>query len=205
MVGRTIASKLVSCGHEVKMGSRRAGNERALEWVASTGHGAAEGAFAEAAEFGDVVFNCTAGTASIEVVQQAGAEHFSAKVVIDVANRLEMTDHGPRLVMGEISLAEELQRTLPEARVVKTLNTVNHQLMVEPSLLPGSHSMFVAGNDPEAKAEVIELLESFGWPAEDIIDLGDIASARAMELYLPLWIRLWQVTQAPHFNIKLVR
>ncbi len=205
MVGRSIASKLVSLGHEVTMGARQAGNERAVGWVREAGGAAAEGGFADAAGFGEVVFNCTLGTASVEAVSQAGVERFAGKVLVDVANRLEMASGGPQLVVGEISLGEELQQTLPDARVVKALNTVNHQLMVQPSLLAGSHTMFIAGNDADAKRQVSELLQSFGWPAEDILDLGDISSARAIELYMPLWIRLWQVTQAPHFNIKVVR
>lgn len=88
---------------------------------------------------------------------------------------------------------------------MKALNTINHQLMVDPSLVTGSHNIFIAGNDADAKRQVTELLASFGWPREDVLDLGDISSARALELYIQLWLRLWQVTQAPHFNIRLVR
>ncbi len=204
MVGRSIALRLVSLGHEVRMGSRQAGNEAAVAWAREAGPSASEGTFADAAQFGEMNFNCTAGTASLAAVSQAGAEQFAGKVVIDLANRLEMGPDGPQLVLGEVSLGEELQSALPGAHVVKTLNTVNHQLMVDPSLLPGSHTMFVAGNHAAAKVQVVELLESFGWPARDIVDLGDITAARATELYMPLWLRLWQATQAPHFNIKLI-
>lgn len=206
MVGTTIASKLAALGHEVCMGSRTRENPSAAAWAATAGAGARAGTFADAAGFGELVFNCTAGTASVDVVRQAGPERFAGKVLIDVANRLQMTATGPQLVIGEISLGEELQQTVPEARVVKTLNTINHQLMVDPSLVPGSHDVFVCGDDAEAKAQVVSLLVSFGWPREDIVDLGGIASARAVELYIPLWIRLWQINpQAPQFNIKVVR
>lgn len=106
MVGRSIATKLVSLGHEVMMGSRQAGNERALEWVNEVGGGAAESSFDGAARFGEMIVNCTAGTASVEAVRQAGTRHFAGKVLVDVANRLEMAPAGPQLVLGEESLGE---------------------------------------------------------------------------------------------------
>ena len=102
------------------------------------------------------------------------------------------------------SLAEQIQRAFPQTRVVKTLNTVNAFVMVEPARLGGGdHSIFLSENDPAAKTGVADLLRSFGW--QDIVDLGDITTARGQEMYLPLWLRLWGVAKGPMFNVKLVR
>ncbi|HVM06804.1 MAG TPA: NAD(P)-binding domain-containing protein [Acidimicrobiales bacterium] len=207
MVGRTLATRLVALGHRVTMGSRRAGNEAAAAWAAGAGEAAAEGSFADAAARGDLVVNATAGTASVAALVSAGADNLAGKVVVDVANPLDVSAGLPPTlsVCNTDSLGEQIQRRFPSARVVKTLNTVNCEVMVDPSLVPGSHTMFVAGNDAPAKADVRALLESFGWPADDIVDLGDIAGARGMEMYLPLWLRFWQATGTGHLNVKLAR
>jgi predicted dinucleotide-binding enzyme len=106
--------------------------------------------------------------------------------------------------VGSDSLGEQIQREFPDTRVVKTLNTVNCEVMVEPSRVPGDHDIFVCGDDEAAKAQVRELLESFGWPRGSIIDLGGIAAARGPEGYLLLWLRLWGVIGSGDFNIKVV-
>ncbi len=103
------------------------------------------------------------------------------------------------------SLAEQIQRSFPEARVVKTLNTVNHEVMVDPAKVPDGHDVFVCGNDETAKTEVVELLRSFGWPAEHIVDLGDISAARGTEAYLLLWLRLRGALGTGYFNVGVVR
>lgn len=207
MVGQAIASKLASLGHEVKMGSRTPDNASAAEWVASAGAGASQGTFPDAAGFGELVFNCTAGGASIEALHGAGAENLAGKVLVDVANTLDFSQGRPPslLITTKESLGEQIQDAFPEARVVKTLNTMNNEVMVDPSKVPGEHHVFLSGNDEDAKQTVRGLLESFGWPAASIIDLGDISTARGPELYLPLWLSLWGVAGGPHFNIKLVR
>ena len=207
MVGQAIASKLASLGHEVKMGSRTPDNASAAEWVASASAGASQGTFADAAGFGELVFNCTAGGASIEALHGAGVENLAGKVLVDVANTLDFSQGRPPslLITTKESLGEQIQEAFPEARVVKTLNTMNNEVMVDPSKVPGEHHVFLSGNDEDAKQTVRGLLESFGWPAASIIDLGDISTARGPELYLPLWLRLWGVVGGPHFNIRLVR
>lgn len=205
MVGRTLATRLVGLGHTVTMGSRRAGNETAAAWAAAAGERAAEGSFADAAAAAALVVNATAGAASIDALTAAGAPNLAGKVLLDVANPLDAS-HGmpPTLtVCNTDSLAEQIQRAFPEARVVKSLNTVNCDVMVDPSVVPGSHTMFVAGNDDAAKAEVRALLESFGWPPGDVMDLGDLGAARGMEMYLPLWLRLWGATRTGHLNVKV--
>jgi 8-hydroxy-5-deazaflavin:NADPH oxidoreductase len=207
VVGQTIGTKLVAIGHEVRMGSRSADNENAAKWAGEAGPEASQGTFADAASFGELLFNCTAGLSSLDALRAAGAENLGGKVVVDLSNALDVS-HGtpPKVGLGnEDSVGEQLQREFPEARVVKTLNTVNCEVMVDPSKVPGEHNMFVCGNDESAKATVISLLESFGWPATHVLDLGDITAARGIELYLALWLRLWGVAQTPHFNIRLVR
>ncbi len=207
MVGSAIATKLVELGHEVMMGSRTADNERAAEWVAAAGTGASQGTFADAATHGEVVFNCTSGSASLEALAAAGAGNLAGKVLVDLANPL---DHSRGMPPGLLtssfdSLGEQIQRAFPDARVVKTLNTVNCEVMVDPGKVAGDHDVFVCGNDESAKARVVELLESFGWPAEHVLDLGDITAARGTEAYLLFWIRLWGALQTGHFNIRVVR
>jgi 8-hydroxy-5-deazaflavin:NADPH oxidoreductase len=207
MVGKAIATKLVDLGHEVRMGSRMVGNEKATAWVADVGEGASEGDFAAAAEHGELIFNCTAGTASLDALAAAGELALVGKVLVDVANPLESSGEGlPTLAIANTdSLGERIQAAFPEARVVKTLNTVNCEVMVDPGRLPGDHAAFVCGNDDAAKAEVSELLGAFGWPAQRVIDLGDISAARGTEMYLPLWLRIMGALGTSQFNIAIER
>lgn len=211
MVGRAVATRLVELGHDVMMGTRD--RAKADDWVASIGRaggvdpleGARSGSFAEAAAHGDVLVNATSGLGSLTALRQAGVEQLRGKVLIDIANPLDFS-HGmpPTLsVVNTDSLGEQIQREFPDARVVKTLNTVNADVMVRPDLLPEAHTMFVAGNDGAAKATVTDLLRSFGW--QSIVDLGDIAAARGMEMYLPLWLSLMGAQGTVAFNIKVVR
>ncbi len=205
MVGQTIASKLVSLGHEVKMGSRSAGNAKAVEWVKKAGGGASEGTFAEAAGFAELVFNCTNGAGTLDALRAAGAANLEGKLLIDIAVPLDFSKGMPPslFVCGTDSLGEAVQREFPAAKVVKTLNTVNCNVMVDPSRVAGDHDMFVAGNDAGAKSQVSEILKSwFGW--KNVIDLGDITAARGTEAYVLLWVRLWGKLQTADFNIKVM-
>jgi 8-hydroxy-5-deazaflavin:NADPH oxidoreductase len=206
VVGRTLATKLVALGHQVMMGSRKARNEAAVEWASTGGQLADEGNFAEAAGFGELVVNATAGYASIDALVSAEPENLSGKVLLDVANALDFSAGMPPTltVCNTDSLAEQIQRTFPETRVVKSLNTVNADVMVDPGIVPGAHSMFVAGDESGAKATVKELLADFGWPAADIMDLGGIEAARGMEMYASLWLRLYGATGTAHVNVKVV-
>lgn len=206
VVGQTIAGKLVEQGHEVMMGSRQAGNEKAVAWVAEAGDGGSEGSFADAAGFGEVVVNATAGGASLEALEAAGGENLAGKVLIDVANALDFSQGMPPTlsVCNDDSLGEQIQAAFPEARVVKALNTVNCNVMVDPALVPGDHDIFICGNDDEAKGEVRELLQSFGWADGSIIDLGDITAARGTEAYVLFWLRLMGVAGGPNVSVKAV-
>lgn len=206
MVGETIATKLVQLGHSVRMGSRTAGNARSAAWAEKAGSNGSAGTFGEAASFGEVLFVCTKGDGTIDALRAAGAPALAGKVVIDISNPLDFSKGMPPslFVSNTDSLGEMIQRTFPEARVVKTLNTVNCRVMVEPSLVPGDHDMFLCGNDAEAKSTVRTILTGwFGW--KHVIDLGDITNARATEQLLPIWVRLWGVLQTPNFNFHVAR
>jgi predicted dinucleotide-binding enzyme len=206
-VGATVGRKLVELGQEVMMGARQAGNERAVAWAESLGEGARQGSFRDAASFAETVVNATAGRWSLDALNAAGSENLDGKVLIDLANPLNF-DAGfpPTLtVVNTDSLGEQIQHRFPQARVVKTLNTINAAVMVDPSMILEDHSMFVAGNDADAKAEVVDLLETFGWNRQLIIDLGDISSARGMEMYLSLWLRLARALQTGHINVRVLR
>jgi predicted dinucleotide-binding enzyme len=205
-VGIAIGGKLIQLGHEVKMGARDAHNERALDWAARAGEGADYGSFADAASFGEVLFNCTAGAHSLDALRSARAENLKGKVLVDVANALDHSTSPMTLTVANTdSLGEQIQREFPETRVVKSLNTINNQVMVDPGHLPDDHNVFVCGEDESAKGEVTSLLEEFGWPPESIIDLGGISAARGVELYLLLWVNLMSALGTADFNVKLVR
>jgi predicted dinucleotide-binding enzyme len=206
VVGRTIATKLVELGHEVTMGSRTQDNERATEWVSTTGGNAAQGTFADAAAFAEIVFNCTAGSGSLDALRSIAPQDLAGKVVIDVSNALDFSRGTPPslFVPSTDSLGEQIQRELPGARVVKTLNTVNALVMVDPGRVGTDHDVFVCGNDPQAKAQVSELLQAFGWPSEHVVDLGDISASRGVEAYLLLWLRLYGARGTSEFNIRVV-
>ena len=205
-VGRALAGRLVDVGHEVRMGSRTPDNEAAAAWVAEAGAGASQGTFADAAEFGQTVMNCTNGAVALDALAAAGAENLAGKVLIDVANPLTFeTGRLTLTVCNTDSLGEQIQRAFPEARVVKTLNTMSNQLMIHPERVPGAHSVFVSGDDAEAKQFVTGMLESFGWPAQSVVDLGGIETARGVEMYLVLWISMMQAGGTPDFNVNVVR
>lgn len=205
IVGRTLGNKLVSLGHEVVMGSRSADNESAVAWAGNAGELGHAAKFEDAAAFGEVVVNATPGVVSMAVLESAGADNLKRKVLLDVANPLDFTRGFPPTlsIVNDNSLAEEIQRAHPEALVVKSLNTVSADVMVDPGMLSGPHHVFMSGNHGEAKALVSGLLESFGWPREDIVDLGDITTARGVEMYLPLWLKLFGAFGTGHLNIHV--
>ena len=204
-VGITIGSKLISLGHEVMLGSRSTANEKAIEWAGKNGEGASNGTFEQAASFGEIIFSAALGSGALNALQLAKPENFSGKTVIDISNPLDFS-HGkiPTLFVGlNDSLGEQVQRFLPNANVVKTLNIVNSEVMVNPSLVPGDPDMFVCGNNNEAKEQVSALLKEFGW--NNIIDLGGIDSARVLEPFVLLWIKGWLHFQTPYFAMKFLK
>ena len=217
VVGKTIAARLDGMGHEVMVGTRdpedtssRAepdpyGNPPFSDWQQEYPD-VRLGTFGEAAAHGEMVVNATAGTVSLEALEVAGEDNFNGKVLIDTSNPLDFSRGMPPTlwVSNTDSLGERIQRSFPEAKVVKTLHTMNAYLMVDPAQLAGAdHTVFVCGDDTEAKVKVTELLRSFGW--QDIIDLGGITTARGTEMLMPIWLRLFGALQKPVFNFKIVR
>ncbi len=200
--GNAIGGKLVELGHDVMMGARAADNPKVLAFAQRTGGGA--GTFRDAAAHGELVFSCLRGDVSLDVLTAVSPE-LEDKILVDVANPLDFSQGAPPnlAIANTDSLAEMLQRGLPRTQVVKTLNTVNNAVMINPGLIRGQHAVFVSGNDEAAKGKVKDILRSFGW--QQIIDLGDIGSARGPEQYLPLWLRLWKHLGTADFNIAVVK
>jgi len=206
-VGSTIGGRLVELGHEVRMGSRTAHNDAATTWAAAAGELASNGTFAEAAAFGELLVNATVGAGSVEAIGTADPADLEGKVLLDISNPLDFSAGFPPTlsIKDTDSLAETIQRTFPGLRVVKSLNTMTADVMVHPSRLGAAHDVFLSGDDADAKAAVAELLRGFAWPQSDIVDLGDLSTARGVEMYLPLWLRITGAIGTPIFNIKVVR
>jgi predicted dinucleotide-binding enzyme len=212
VVGQTIGSKLLELGHHVRLGSRDAANADAAAWVtaaetADAGGRASQGTFSDAAAFGDVLINATSGDGTPHAVAAAGAANLAGKMLIDVSQPLDFSNGFPPSlsVPSTDSLGARLQRAHPDVKVVKALATVNAAVMVDPARVPGQHNLFIAGDNDEAKAEVRDLLASFGWPAGRVIDLGGIESARAIEAYILVWVYVYSALGTADFNIEVHR
>ena len=203
-VGQVLATKLVELGHQVSLGSRSADNPKATEWAAKTGGRAAT--FADAAASAELVINAVSGQHSLAALDSAAA-HLEGKVLIDVANPLDFSKGFPPTlsVCNDDSLAEQIQRAHPRARVVKALNTVANPIMVNPSVVPGEHVLPICGDDDQAKAAVAELLKSFGWRETQLLDMGALSQARGTEAWLLLWTRLYGKLGTGLFNLVLAR
>jgi len=218
-VAQTLGGKFLDLGHSVTISSRDTGQAKdlgeqgvipsAAEWAAArrtTGADAAAGSFAAAAAGGELIVNATAGAASLAALGLAGAENLRGKILIDLANPLDFSRGMPPSlsVCNTDSLGEQIQAAYPETRVVKALNTVSVHVMIDPAQLGAETDIFVAGNDADAKAWVTRhvLKEWLGWPR--VLDLGDITAARATEMYLPLWLRLWGTVGTGALNIRVV-
>lgn len=214
VVGQTLGTKLVELGHDVVIGTRdpqkldekknMTGTLR--EWLAGVKNKAKVVTFPEAAAHGELLISAIHGQATVEALKIAQADKVGSKVLIDTGNELDFSQGMPPKILAtqEHCLAETIQKTFPNLKVVKTLNTVGASVMVNPrSIQGGDHTIFVCGNDKDAKAKASELLKSFGW--SDILDLGDVSSARGPEMLMGLWIRLWGALQNPMINIKVQR
>jgi predicted dinucleotide-binding enzyme len=216
MVGRAIAGKLRELGHDVVVGTRdpvalmertdpdARGNDPFAVWQqAHPDVGIAT--FRDAAAHGELLVNATSGDGSLAALGMAGEEQLAGKVLIDIANPI---DHAggvppPLFVSNTDSLAEQIQRAFPSVRVVKSLNTVTAAVMVDPgSIADGHHTIFVSGDDADAKQQVVQLLTDIGW--KDVLDLGGLATARAAEMYLPLWVAI-MLERGPLFNVAVTQ
>ncbi|HYB53726.1 MAG TPA: NAD(P)-binding domain-containing protein [Thermoanaerobaculia bacterium] len=206
MVGQSIATGLARHGHEVRLGAREAGNENAKKWAQSAGKGASAGTFADAAKFGEIVFSATKGDAAIDALRAAGKENLKGKVLVDVSNPLDFSRGMPPTLFTAAagdSLGERIQKEFPDAKVVKALNTINADVMIDPARIHGENDLFICGNDKTAKERVTGILKEFGW--KNVLDLGDITGARATEAYVLLWLRLFVTFNTPNVGIHVAR
>jgi hypothetical protein len=215
-VGQAIAARLLELGHSVVVGTRDPqatlrrtepdgmGNPPFRTWHADHPD-AGLATFAEAAAGAELVVNASSGSAALDVLGLAGADNLAGKVLLDLSNPLDFSGGFPPtlFVKDTDSLGEQIQRAFPDAKVVKSLNTLTAALMVGPKSLGASSTVFVSGDDPSAKATVVALLESFGH--DDVIDLGPLETARGTEMLLPVWVRLMGALGTPYFNVKVVR
>jgi predicted dinucleotide-binding enzyme len=219
-VGQTLAAALKDKGHEVMIGTRDVDSKLKEKEGAhgappfSEWHDAHKdvrlGTFQDSASFGEIVINATNGANSLNALDLAGEENLDGKILIDVSNPLDFSKGMPPSLLEDLnntnSLAEEIQKEFPGARVVKTFNTMWCGLMVSPDMIgKGKHVNYICGNDESAKAEVKKLIKDFGWKDESLIDLGDLTGARASEAYLLLWVRLWGALGTGAFNLGIVR
>ncbi len=220
-VGQTIAARLVSLGDDVMIGTRNVNESKsrtAVDMYGNPGFGTwllsnskvKLGTFAEAASFGDLLFNATSGGSSVKAFKSTKADDLKGKILIDIANPLDFSKGAPPCLITALSnthsLGEELQKEFPQVRVVKTLNTMWCGLMVNPAMIGGGdHINYLCGNDSEAKRKVRELLKKFGWKEESLLDLGDITNSRGTESVLPIWLRVWGATGTGAFNFRIVK
>ena len=218
VVGRTLAARLDGLGHDVVIGTRDPavtmartepggfGTAPYPQWQAEH-PGIRLFSFAEAAAFAELLLNATSGAAAMAALVAAGEPALAGKVLIDVSNPLDYSRGMPPTLdpVNTDSLGEQLQRAFPATRVVKALNTMNCQVMVDPGRVPGEHTAFVCGNDDAAKAAATGLIASFGWPPGAVLDVGDISAARGTEMLLPLWLRLMGSFGHADFNFHISR
>ena len=220
-VAQTLSEKFITLGYDVMLGTRNVANSMSrqstdnygslpfAEWF-SKNPKVQLGTFAESAAFGDIIVNALNGGATISAINSCQLSDFDHKIVIDIANPLDFSKGFPPLLIEGLnnsnSLGEEIQKTLPLAKVVKTLNTMWSGIMVNPKMIhEGNHINYICGNDAEAKAKVISILNEFGWQNDNILDLGDISNARGTESILLIWTRIYSVTQTGAFNMSIVK
>ena len=217
-VGQTFATRLTGLGYDVMIGTRNVdeklsapGKDGAKNTFA-TWHEANSktklGTFTEAAAFGEIILNTTQGINSLNALNLATAKNLEGKILVDIANPLDFSKGMPPCLVSELSntnsLAEEIQKTFSNAKVVKTLNTMWCGLMVNPALIEGNHVNYICGNDEEAKTNVKSLLNQFGWKDENVLDLGDLSAARGTEAVLPVWLRIYGAKKMGAFNFNIV-
>jgi hypothetical protein len=218
MVGQIISQKLDELGNEVFMGTRNPEDTKSrtepnpmtgvvfADWIKKYPS-------IQVVRFEDLpsdvefFINATSGMGSVSALESTGKEKLKDKIILDIANPLDFSKGMPPTlgVSNTDSLGEQIQRAFPESYVVKSLNTLNAYLMVNPALLSEDHTIFMSGNSEEAKKKIYLLLQSFGWIKENVIDLGDITTSRGTEMLLPVWLRLYSALGTPEFNFHVVR
>jgi predicted dinucleotide-binding enzyme len=186
-VAQALGKAFVALGHDVKMGSRNASNEKAVAWAREMGVKASVGTFADAASFGEIVVLATLGVANESALEMAGPDKLRGKVLIDATNPLDFSGGMPPklAVSGNDSAGERVQQLLPDAHVVKAFNTVGNAFMFRPVFPGGPPDMFIAGNRDDAKKKVTAILKDFGW---GVVDVGGIESSRYLEAMCMVWV-----------------
>jgi 8-hydroxy-5-deazaflavin:NADPH oxidoreductase len=199
-VGRSLGRAWRAAGHEATIGTRDPAETRARPEWADVDLDLVAYADLDA----EVFLNATRGETALDALRAVGPA-LSGKVVIDTTNALDFSQGFPPslFVSNTDSLSEQLQRALPEARLVKMFNTMNNQVMAHPTSLGQESTIFLAGNDESARGTAAALARDLGWT--DVLDLGDLTAARGLEMYLPLWLRIANAVGGVPFNIKVVR
>ncbi|HET7789803.1 MAG TPA: NAD(P)-binding domain-containing protein [Gemmatimonadales bacterium] len=202
-VAKALAKGFAGRGDEVKLGTRD--SKKLADWLKTAGPKASVGSFADAAKFGELVVLATLWTGTENAIKLADPTNFAGKVVIDATNPLDFSrGMPPRLALGHTdSGGEQIQRWLPDARVVKAFNIVGHAHMVHPQFPGGPPDMFIAGNDAAAKETVNGILKSFGWQGS--IDVGGIEGARLLEPLCILWVIYGATTGGWNHAFKMVK
>jgi predicted dinucleotide-binding enzyme len=214
VVAQTLGAKLVELGHDVVLGTRdpkKLDEKKNMagtlnEWLASVKNKAKIVTFKEAAAHGEILINATHGQASVDALKMAEADKVGPKVLIETANELDFSKGMPPRALSsqDRSVAINIQKAFPNLKVVKSLNTIGANLMVNPKALKGGeHTMFMSGNDKDAKVKVSEILKSFGWT--DIMDLGPIEMAHGQEMLMAMWVALYSSLQNGMIGIKVQR
>jgi len=209
-VGQAFATRLTGLGHEVCLGTRDvSATQTKLSDYLGINTKLKVKTFADASAFGELAINVSKGANALDVIKSAGASNLKGKILIDITNPLDFSKGMPPSLIPELSntnsLGEEIQKMVPETKVVKTLNTMWNGLMLNPAMINnGDHVNYICGNDAGAKTKVKELLKTFGWKEESLLDLGDLTAARATEATLPIWLRVYGAKQSGAFNFKIV-
>lgn len=188
VVGLTMGRAFLIEGYDVMLGTRDPGKDQVVKWKDANPSGKT-GSFEEAAQFGEIIVLATAGAVVQAVLRLAGYEHFRNKVVIDITNPID-TNLPP--VNGVLrfftdandSLMQRIQAIIPEAKLVKAFNSVGNAVMYRPRFKEGRPTMFICGNDDNAKQTVKGIVEAFGWEAED---MGKAEAAGCIEQLCMLW------------------
>ncbi len=208
-VGRRLSDGFIELGHIVKIGSRDPTKEEVVQWVSN--HGGEEGKasagnFEEAASFGEILVIATSWNGTSNSIRLAGTKNFAGKIVIDVTNPLDFSEGmPPKLAISHSdSGGETIQRLIPEAKVVKAFNIVGNPHFLHPDFRNGGPpTMFICGNDEQAKKEISDdILTKFGW---ETIDIGGIEGARLLEPLALLWITYYFRTGNGNHAFKLLK
>jgi 8-hydroxy-5-deazaflavin:NADPH oxidoreductase len=203
-VGQKLGSGFIELGHRVKIGTRDPNQEKIKEWIKKSGDSASAGTFSQAAAYGQLIVVATSWNGTLEAIRMCDPKDLVDKTVIDVTNPLDFSAEGlPKLAVGYTDSAGEIiQRLLPEANVVKAFNTVGNPHMVHPEFPNGPPTMFICGNNDNAKKTVVnEFLTRFGWES---IDIGGIEGSRLLEPMAMLWITHYFQTNNGNHAFKLL-